>query len=93
MWNVLPSRQIGQDTDGNMARMRFAYWIPKARDRHTLRIFKTCCFSTKTMAAQTTWGLFHSTIFFSHIISYEHDFRKQVTEQKMCVLIFSTTFA
>ena len=27
-----------------------------------------------------------------HIISQKHDFRKKVTEHKMCVLIFSTTF-
>ena len=32
------------------------------------------------------------TVFF-HIISWMADFRKKITEHKMCVLIFSTTFA
>jgi len=37
-------------------------------------------------------GLPHSTISFSTFSHKRHDFPKTVTEQKMCILIFSTTF-
>ena len=35
----------------------------------------------------------HSIIFFATLSHKRHDFRKNVTEHKMCVLIFSTNFS
>ena len=50
------------------------------------------CVSVALYIQHAICGLSVSTIFFSTLSHKRYDFRKKVTEHKMCVLVFSTEF-